>query len=159
MQTPAKHGFRVRTRRKCDRGPFRAALPSVWGARQALRGRALQRSPLPLSSFSFRNSRPACRPGCRALCSRLPLAPGVPRSLARSRCLRLSLFQAGSSVSSAFYVDASFWEMRPCHHPSGILFFIVKNRSPEASFYVVDSREISLNSQSYKPLRIKSPQM
>lgn len=88
---------------------------------------ALQNSIILPTSFSFQNP---------ILQAEQLLERAVPRS---GNTAFLSLYFSARLIRFlAFYVDTSFWKMRTCHHPSGILFFIVKKHSPEASFHLVD---------------------
>lgn len=123
VQSPGKH--KVPRKRECwfleD-----CVLICVWPS-QLLIDMTLQNSIIPPTSSSSQN------PILQA--EQLP-EWAAPRS---RNTVSLSLdFSARLFHFLAFYVDTSFWKMRTCHHPSEILFFIVKNHSPKASFYLVD---------------------
>lgn len=123
VQTPGKH--KLPRKRECwfleD-----CVLICVWPS-QLLIDMALQNSIIPPTSFSFQN--PILQ--AEQLPERAAPCSGNTASLSLDFSARLVHF-------FAFYVDTSFWKMRTCHHPSGILFFIVKKHSPKASFYLVD---------------------
>lgn len=129
VQSPGKHkSLRLTGGGNVNADSLRPVFWFVFGPRQLLIAMVLQNYIIPPVSFSFQS------PVLRAEC---PPQQTAPHS--REHCVSLALCVSVRLFHFlVFYVNTSFWKMRTCQHPSGILFFIMKNHSPEARFYSVD---------------------